>query len=116
MKLNFFLCVIALLSATLVSYLVYAATDPNYENLVLLVGCAGGGTVIPLLVGMGVSFDSRGKSVNCRLVSVLFFIGLLTAHLCFAYNEVRQSTIIVTCGTLLLTYLVIIYCLTKTRI
>lgn len=108
MKVNIFLTLISIALAALVGYLAFNIAEGKENDTV----CGIGSTVCfvsTLIPVMGLQYESGRLGVNIRVLSVLFFVGFLISHFCFAGFGVKMPYYIIINGILLIIYLAIFY-------
>ena len=113
MKLDFVKSFIALAVSGLIAFGFY--TFDSIENRdVLSIGslifCA-----TTLLFSFGISLNFPRTSTLVRTISILFFVIALISNIIFHYTGFKNETYIIINGILFLSYILIIYSITKLR-
>ena len=108
MKVNFFLSIIGLLLASLVSYLVYSIAK-GLDNDVLGGVFSGICFIATIIPAMGLQYSDGRLGVNIRILSVTFFFFFLIINICFATWGIVMPYYVIVNGMALLVFLALIH-------
>ena len=110
MKINKILLLTSFAIAVLAGYALYSAngaeTDIPFANAI-----GGGIALFVTLAGMVAigSKDSKGSTMNLRVLSGVFFVVILIEQIVFSFVPFKIPPYIITTGILLLVYVLIAY-------
>jgi hypothetical protein len=107
MKINWFLACIALIIAGLIAFGFYSGNLGGSYRLLITIGS--GISFLITLCGILALSSDHGGTVNIKVTSVLFFIGLLIEHIIFSFAGIRLTPYIIITGILILLYVLICY-------
>ena len=113
MKLNLIKCLISICVSILIAYGFYTFhVGDNKEILAIgsLITLS-----ISLLFSIAVSFQLQRTSTLIRTVSFIFFTIFFISNLIFNFINFRQEAYIICNGILILTYLLILYSISKAK-
>lgn len=107
MKINVVPTIVAVFFSALVAYGAYSCCISDKENMV----AAGSGimSLCMLVTSFGISLESKRRTANIKVVSIVFFMLSLIGNLIFALVYFSVPAYIITNGILLLVWLLIIY-------
>jgi hypothetical protein len=108
-KINFVFLALAFGIAALAGYALFAAN--NREGGVPLANALGGGIAlfVTLAGTIAVSAESKGASMNIRLLSKTFFGIILAQQVVFTLLPFRMAPYVIVTGVLALVYLTVVY-------
>lgn len=111
MKLNTFPAVLAILTAALITYLLYALADYSTDTTKIIVMCITGFIfmLIILLGAIGISYPDRKVSINIRALSTVCLILLFIIYLPMAVLLYDIAFLIVPASIVILIYLGVAY-------
>lgn len=113
MKIDFVKTIIAIAVSMLIAYGFYSFH--HSENSQLLVATS----FIELLLSgffvLGLRFEQARTTANVRVVTSIFFIVFLMTNIVFSFFEFSKQTYIIINGLLMLSCILIVYSLLKTK-
>lgn len=115
MKVNIIPTLITLLMSALLAYLFYTMSDAEGQIHKALVISGFVSTAICLELGIGLSFRDSQHHVSSFAVSLVFLIFFIAEHCCFAAWGDNVAWLIIATGLLLVSYLLVIYGISKTK-
>ncbi len=111
MKIKAIPSVIVLGISAILSYGLYSFCKS--DNAILLAVFGGLMSLATLATALGVTFNHQGKSVNIKVVSLVFFVLALISNVIFARCAFKTPTYIIVNGLLMLIWLLIVYGISK---
>lgn len=111
MKINWVLACISLAIAGLIAFGFYSGNSNDSYQLLITIGS--GLSFIITLCGLLALSSPHGGTVNIKVSSVLFFIGLLIEHIIFSFTGVKPAPYIIITGVLILVYVLVCYGITR---
>lgn len=111
MKIKAIPLVIVLGISAIIAYGLYSFCTS--DNAILLAIFGGLMSLATLATAFGVTIDSQGKSVNIKVVSLVFFVLALISNIVFARCAFKTPTYIIVNGLLILIWLLIVYGISK---
>lgn len=111
MKINWVLAGISLAIAGLIAFGFYSGNSNESYRLLITVGS--GFSFLITLCGLLALSSPHGGTVNIKVISVLFFIGLLVDHIIFSFTGIKPAPYIIITGMLILVYVLICYAVTR---
>jgi hypothetical protein len=113
MKINVVFLLISLAISALAAYGFYAVNSEETYCLMITIG-GGLSLFFPLSGLLALNAGGRGGSVHIKVVSALFFIGLLIEQVVFSVLTLKPAPYIIITGILLLVYVLISYAVAHT--
>jgi hypothetical protein len=112
MKLNLILTIISVALVGLITYGFYSANQNNTYHILIT---AGAGISLLLTLGgtLAVTSNIRGLSLNIKIVSAIFFVTMLIAHIIFSIINVGLPPYLVITGIMLLLYILTCYLIVR---
>ena len=114
MRFNFVFTLIALIISSLLGYWVYSVADTDAHAT--LAGMFS--TIcfaIPLIIGIGISFNTSASQVNIKALSWVLFILMLFMHFYYASNGVTMPYYVLINGILICIYVAIVYGIIRSK-
>lgn len=114
MKINNVLSLIILVFSSLLGYWVYSVADADSHATlagILSTICF----AIPLIMGIGVSYNTSVAIVNIRTLSCVLFLLMLIMHFYYANTGITMPYYLLFTGILLCIYAAIIYTIIKSK-
>jgi len=111
MKINWVLAIISLAITGLIAFGFYSGNSNDSYQLLITIGS--GLSFLITLGGLLALSSPHGGTVNIKVTSVLFFIGLLIEHIIFSFTGVKPAPYIIITGILILVYVLICYAVTR---
>jgi len=111
MKINWVLACISLAITGLIAFGFYSGNSNDSFQLLVTVGS--GLSFLITLCGLLALSSPHGGTVNIKVTSILFFIGLLIEHIIFSFTGIRPAPYIIITGILILVYVLICYAITR---
>jgi hypothetical protein len=107
MKINWVLALISLAIAGLIAFGFYSGNSDETYQLLITIGS--GLSFLITLGGLLALSSLHGVTVNIKVTSILFFIGLLIEHIIFSFNGVKLAPYIIITGILIMVYMLVCY-------
>lgn len=113
MKIKAIPLVIVLGISAIITYGLYSFCTSG--NAILLAVFGGLMSLATLATAFGVTFRHQGKSVNIKVVSLVFFVLALISNIVFARCAFKIPTYIIVNGLLILIWLLVVYGISKAK-
>jgi hypothetical protein len=111
MKINWVLACISLAITGLIAFGFYSGTSNDPYQLLITIGS--GLSFLITLGGLLALSSPHGGTVNLKVVSVLFFIGLLIEQIIFSFIGVKLAPYVIITGILIMVYVLVCYGITR---
>ena len=111
MKIKVIPSILVLGISTILSYGIFSFCTNENATIMAIIG--GLMSFMTLVATLGITLNRQGKSVNIKVVSLIFFVLGLISNLIFAYVHFKISTYIIINGLLILIWLLIVYGISK---
>lgn len=105
MKISIFPAFLSLILTAVLSYLIHTIAVDNENYILLTIGTAIS-ILFTLPLGMAVKFNNFKVGVNIRIFSIIMFLIMFFANLCFAWFGTKTPYLII-----LLTFLLVVHIL-----
>ena len=111
MKIKVIPLIIVLGISAILSYGIFSFCTSENATIMAIIG--GLMSFLTLAATFGITINRQGKSVNIKVVSLIFFVLGLISNLIFAYVHCKIPTYIIVNGLIMLIWLLIVYGLSK---
>jgi hypothetical protein len=111
MKINWVLALISLAISGLIAFGFYSGNSNETYQLLITIGS--GLSFLITLGGLLALSSSHGGTVNIKVTSILFFIGLLIEHIIFSFKGINLAPYIIITGILIMVYVLVCYGITR---
>lgn len=112
-RINYFSAILAILFTTAIIYAAWVYSGNGFKSLYLFVATTT--TLIYLFFIMALAHQNEKKSINVRVLSVLFFL-INGAHLLyFTGSDRSESAFIISATLIILSYIIFLHGITKSK-
>ena len=113
MKIKVIPLIIVLGISAILSYGIFSFCTSDNATIMALIG--GLMSFLTLTASFGITITNGGKSINIKVLSLVFFVLGLISNIIFAYVHCKTPTYIIVNGLIILIWLLIVYGLSKTE-
>ena len=114
MRINIVLTLIAIVLSLLLGYWVYSIAGTDIYATLAGVSSAIC-FAIPLILALGVRYNTSSAVVNMRAISSVFLIIMLVLHFYYAATGINMPYYVIINGILICVYVVIVYAIIKSK-